>query len=102
MFDKLTAELGASRRLRVGLALIVAVLWLYGVLLLRDARDERTRGFRQASVQLARLQEVPGRPSGRNGSKRPKFCRPRWRAGCGAVIRWACRARRCRTGWPSR
>lgn len=56
MFDKLLAELASSRRLRVGLALIVAVLWLYGVLLLRDARDERTRGFRQASVQLARLQ----------------------------------------------
>lgn len=60
MFDKLAAELGASRRLRLGLALIVAVLWLYGVLLLRDARDERTRGFRQASVQLARLQEAAG------------------------------------------
>ena len=60
MFDKLTAELGASRRLRVALSLIVAVLWLYGVLLLRDARDERTRGFRQASVQLARLQEAAG------------------------------------------
>ena len=60
MFDKLAAELGASRRLRVGLALIVAVLWLYGVLLLRDARDERTRGFRQASVQLVRLQEAAG------------------------------------------
>ena len=38
MFDKLAAELGASRRLRLGLALIVAVLWLYGVLLLRDAQ----------------------------------------------------------------
>ena len=60
MFDKLAAELGASRRLRLGLALIVAVLWLYGVLLLSDARDERTRGFRQASVQLARLQEAAG------------------------------------------
>lgn len=58
MFDKLAAELGGSRRLRMGLALIVAVLWLYGVLLLRDARDERTRGFRQASVQLARLQQA--------------------------------------------
>ena len=55
MFDKLAAELGASRRLRLGLALIVAVLWLYGVLLLRDARDERTRGFRQASVQLVKI-----------------------------------------------
>lgn len=80
MFDKLTAELGASRRLRVGLALIVAVLWLYGVLLLRDARDERTRGFRQASVQLVCCRRLLGRPSGRSGWKRPKFCRLRWRA----------------------
>ena len=50
MFDKLAAELGASRRLRLGLALIVAVLWLYGVLLLRDARDERARQGDPASL----------------------------------------------------
>lgn len=58
MFDSIKAELAASGRLRLGLALIVAVLWLYGALLLRDARDERTRAFRTASVQLARLEQA--------------------------------------------
>ena len=58
MFDKLQAELAASGRLRLGLALIVAVLWFYGALLVRDARDERTRAFRTASVQLVRLQQA--------------------------------------------
>lgn len=58
MFDKLHTELAGSARLRWGLALIVAVLWLYGALLLRDERDERIRAFRTASVQLARLQQA--------------------------------------------
>ena len=58
VFDKLQAELAASGRLRLGLALIVAVLWFYGALLVRDARDERTRAFRTASVQLVRLQQA--------------------------------------------
>ena len=58
MFDKIQAELAASGRLRLGLALIVAVLWLYCALLLRDERDERMRAFRAASVQLTRLQQA--------------------------------------------
>ena len=58
MFEKLKLELASSRRLRVGLALIVAVLWLYGALMLRDARDDRTRAFQSASAQLARVQQA--------------------------------------------
>ncbi len=58
VFDKIQAELAASGRLRLGLALIVAVLWLYCALLLRDERDERMRAFRAASAQLTRLQQA--------------------------------------------
>jgi len=56
MFSALQAELKSSARLRLGLALIVAVLWVYGLLLLRDAQDSLQQQHRSASVKLARLQ----------------------------------------------
>ena len=58
VFDRFLAELRNNARLRVGVALILAVLWVYAILLLRDARDAAVGEYRNASVKLARLQAV--------------------------------------------
>ncbi|MGZ8218732.1 hypothetical protein [Methylomagnum sp.] len=57
MFNQLLAELKASIRLRLGLALIVAVLWLNGVLSLRDqlAEDIKRQGQLAGQINRARL-----------------------------------------------
>ena len=58
VFKLFLAELRTNARLRLGVALIFAVLWVYAVLLLRDAQDAAVREYRSASIKLARLQAV--------------------------------------------
>ena len=58
MFDKLWVDLVRNPRLRVGLALIVAVLWFYGVLALRDVSESRLQSFQAAAGKLARVQAM--------------------------------------------
>ncbi|MGE5093851.1 MAG: hypothetical protein ACM3SO_01850 [Betaproteobacteria bacterium] len=55
---KLRADLAANHRLRWGVWAIVAILWIYGILVLRDAaRAERT-ALEQASRRIASLEQV--------------------------------------------
>ena len=56
MFDNLLSQLRANPRLRWGIALIVGIFWLYGVLVLREQVQEQTQQYRSASLALARLQ----------------------------------------------
>lgn len=56
MFNRFLAELKNSARLRLGVAFIFGVLWVYAVLLLRDAQVTAVGEHRIASVKLARLQ----------------------------------------------
>jgi hypothetical protein len=58
MLENLRAELRANPRARVGIALIVAVIWFYAALLLRDARDQQQQQYRIAASHLARVQAV--------------------------------------------
>jgi hypothetical protein len=58
MFDAFVAELKASARLRMGLVLIVGVLWIYGLLLLRDDLSAAQTAYRVATVKLTRLQSA--------------------------------------------
>lgn len=57
MFKQLLAELKASVRLRLGLALIVAVLWLNGILSLRDqvAEEGKRQGQLAGKINRTRL-----------------------------------------------
>jgi hypothetical protein len=58
MFDTFSTELKENARLRLGLALIVAVLWVYGLLLLRDQKTSVAQSYKNATTKLARLQSV--------------------------------------------
>lgn len=57
MFKQFLTELKASARLRLGLALIVAVLWLNGILSLRDqvAEEGKRQGQLAGKINRARL-----------------------------------------------
>ena len=50
------AELRNSARLRLGVALIFGVIWVYAILLLRDAQVAATAEYRSTSIKLSRLQ----------------------------------------------
>lgn len=58
MLDQFISELKNNARLRIGIALILAVLWLYFILLMRDALDNGAREYRGSSVTLGKLQSV--------------------------------------------
>ncbi len=55
MMDNLLNQLRANARLRVGMVLIIAVGWLYGVLTLRDEVNDQTQRFRSSTQAIARL-----------------------------------------------
>lgn len=58
MLDQFLHEFKHNLRLRIGLALILAVIWLYLILVMRDALDDSTRMHRNASNRLSQLQSV--------------------------------------------
>ena len=58
MFNQFLTELRASARLRLGVALIFGVLWVYAVLLLHDVRIALIGEYRNASAKLTRLQTI--------------------------------------------
>ncbi len=58
MLERLRAELKGNARLRIAVALVFAVLWLYLILAMRDALDRSAREYRSASIKLSRLQSV--------------------------------------------
>ncbi len=58
MFKQLLAELKASARLRMGVALVIAVVWLYAILSLQEFRDELIQKYRGVSSKTLRLQSV--------------------------------------------
>lgn len=62
MLDTFTQSLRDNPRLRWGVALIVGLFWLYGVLLLQEDLDERSRQRRTAAQTNARLQAQSEQP----------------------------------------
>lgn len=54
MFSRFVAELRSSPRLRLGLAAILGILWLYAILLLRDAVDAKMVQHQTLVRQIAR------------------------------------------------
>ncbi len=58
MLDQFLSELKSNARLRIAVALVFAVLWLYLILLMREALDSSAREYRSASVKLGKLQSV--------------------------------------------
>ncbi|WP_155837536.1 hypothetical protein [Herminiimonas sp. CN] len=50
------AELRQNNRLRIGLALIVGIIWLYWLMDLRDQHTQLLDQYKQAGTQVARLQ----------------------------------------------
>lgn len=53
-FSGLKQQLGTNSRLRLGLALIAGIFWLYGVLELRDRLDAAASAYRAAAHKAAR------------------------------------------------
>jgi hypothetical protein len=58
MLDQFLSEFKSNARLRIAVALVFAVLWLYLILLMREALDNSAREYRGASVKLGKLQSV--------------------------------------------
>lgn len=56
--NRFIQELRGNLRLRLGFALIVAIIWLYAILTLQEALQTKSQAFRASSHQLARLQAV--------------------------------------------
>ncbi len=57
MLEQLAAEFKASARLRIGLGLAVAVLWVNGLLSLRDTLDEAIKRHAQLTGQINRARQ---------------------------------------------
>lgn len=55
--NNLILELKVNQRLRIGLALIVAIVWFYAVLELRDRSDAAAQGLAVQARQVFRLQQ---------------------------------------------
>ena len=55
MFDNFITQLRTTPRLRWGMAAIIAIGWLYGVLLLRDAAQDQSQQERAATQAISRL-----------------------------------------------
>ncbi len=62
MAEALLAQLRANARLRWGLALIVAIAWLYGVLELRDDVRDQTQQHSNLAQSVARLNTQLAQP----------------------------------------
>ena len=60
MFDQLLSQLRENPRLRWGLWSIAAILWLYGILLMRDALQENTVQYESALKRAVALQAKGG------------------------------------------
>lgn len=58
MLDRFLSELKSNARLRIGVALVFAVLWLYLIMLMRETMDGSAREYRRTSVKQAKLQSV--------------------------------------------
>lgn len=62
MMANVLNQLRANARLRIGLALIIAMGWLYGVLTLRDEVNDQSQRFRSSSQAIARLKAQLAQP----------------------------------------
>ena len=58
MLDQFLSEFKSNARLRIAVALVFAVLWLYLVLLMRETLDSSAREYRSSSIKLGKLQSV--------------------------------------------
>lgn len=55
-------QLRSNPRLRIGLVLIIAIAWLYGVLTLRDEVNAQNQRFRSTTLAIARLKAQLAEP----------------------------------------
>lgn len=62
MMNDLLNQLRNTPRLRMGIALILGMAWLYGVLLLRDEVDAQNQRFRNSTQVLGRLKAQLAEP----------------------------------------
>lgn len=62
MMADLLNQLRANARLRAGLALIIAIAWLYGVLTLREEVQAQNQRFRSANLAVNRLKAQLAEP----------------------------------------
>lgn len=58
--SKFRSELRENQRLRLGLGLCVAIIWLYGVLLLQEHCDEQQKQYVALEKRMARLGTIAG------------------------------------------
>jgi len=62
MFDKFLNQLRDNPRLRWGVALMVGIFWLYGILLLRETLQEENLQYRTAAQSISRLRAQLAQP----------------------------------------
>ncbi len=62
MFDDLLNELRSNPRLRSGIALIIGIFWLYGLLVLNETLHEENQRNQAATQTRARLQALLAQP----------------------------------------
>lgn len=56
--NQLVAEIKGNQRLRIGVWVILGILWLYGILLMQDQVQQSEEAYLTASKKLARAKEV--------------------------------------------
>jgi len=62
MIDNLLNELRENPRLRWGVALIIGIFWLYGILLLRETLQEQEQQHRATVLSISRLRAQLAQP----------------------------------------
>lgn len=62
MIDNLLNQLRNNPRLRWGVALIIGIFWLYGILLLRETLQEQEQQHRAAAQSVSRLRAQLAQP----------------------------------------
>lgn len=62
MIDSFLNELRNNPRLRWGVALIIGIIWLYGILLLREALQEQEQQHRATAQTISRLRAQLAQP----------------------------------------
>jgi hypothetical protein len=87
MIDQFLAEFRNNWRLRALLAAAIGVLWLYGIISLRELAIARQQQYFGLERQIARIRQQSSQTDWWN-----------WRVACGKIARRVWRRRRFRIG----
>ena len=95
-FRRLRDEVLGNPRLRWGVIAIVAILFVYLLLVLSDWRQDLQRQYQQRTTELYKMASLAGQGSGSVAPAKRRPCARRWRRKFPRPAASASRRRRCR------